>query len=76
MNLSATCNCCVCEPVCKYKEVYQNGIEAILNALVPNKREDGEIEVWKVRECPHIEVSIKCPHMITESVTIRKGGAE
>ena len=29
MNLSEKCNCCVCEPVCKYKEVYQNGIEAI-----------------------------------------------
>ena len=76
MNLSAKCSLCLCEPVCKYKEVYQNGIEAILNALVPNKREDGEIGVWKVRECPHIEVSIKCPHMITESITIRKGGAE
>ena len=31
MNLSAKCSCCVCAPVCKYKEVYQNGIEAILN---------------------------------------------
>lgn len=40
MNLSAKCNCCVCEPVCKYKEVYQNGIEAILNATVSGKRED------------------------------------
>ena len=76
MNLSAKCSCCVCEPVCKYKEIYQNGIEAILNATVPNKREDGEIEIWKVREYPHIEVSIKCPHMITNSGTIRKGGAE
>ena len=76
MNLSANCNCCVCEPVCKYKEVYQNGIEAILNAIIPDKKEDGEIGIWKVRECPHIEVSIKCPHMITNSGMIRKGGAE
>ena len=70
MNLSAKCNCCVCEPVCKYKNVYQKGIEAILNTLISNERTDGEIGFWKVRECPHIEVSIKCPHMIT------KGGAD
>ena len=74
MNLSAKCNCCVCEPVCKYKEVYQNGIEAILNATVPNKIEDGNVVPWTVRECPHIEVNIKCPQMITNNVTIRKGG--
>lgn len=61
MNLSAKCNCCVCEPVCKYKEVYQKGIEAILNATISDERKDG---FWKVRECPHISVSIKCPHMI------------
>ena len=76
MNLSAKCNCCVCESVCKYKEVYQNGIEAILNATISDKREDGNDSFWKVKDCPHIEVSIKCPHMITESITIRKGGAE
>lgn len=69
MNLSAKCNCCVCEPVCKYKEVYQNGIEAILNATVSDKA-----GFWKVRDCPHIKVSIKCPHMITQSGTFRKGG--
>lgn len=76
MNLSAKCNCCVCEPVCKYREVYQNGIEAILNATVSNEREDGNIGFWKVKDCPHIEVSIKCPHMITKSGTIRKGGEQ
>ena len=70
MNLSTKCNCCVCEPVCKYKEVYQNGIEAILDATV--SYDNGSF--WKVKECPHIEVSIKCPHMITNNGTIRKGG--
>ena len=69
MNLSAKCNCCVCEPVCKYKEVYQNGIEAILNATVPDKIEDVNDGFWKVKDCPHIEVSIKCPHMVTQSGT-------
>ena len=69
MNLSAKCNCCVCEPVCKYKEVYQNGIEAILNATISDKREDGNDGFWKVKDCPHIEVSIKCPHMVTQSGT-------
>ena len=72
MNLSTKCNCCVCEPVCKYKEVYQNGIEAILNATVS----DCNGRVWKVKDCQHIEVSIKCPHMITQSGTFRKGGEE
>lgn len=62
MNLSAKCNCCVCEPVCKYKDVYQKGIESILNATIPSGNGPG---FWKVKDCPHIEVSIKCPHMIT-----------
>ena len=69
MNLSAKCNCCVCEPVCKYKEVYQSGIEAILNATVPDKRDDNNDSFWKVKDCPHIEVSIRCPHMVTQSGT-------
>lgn len=76
MNLSTKCNCCVCEPVCKYKEVYQNAIEAILNTTISNKREDVNVGFWRVKDCPHIEVSIKCPHMIAKSMTIRKGGAE
>lgn len=70
MNLSAKCNCCACEHVCRYKEVYKNGIEAILNACISHKRDDGNVGFWKVKDCPHIEVSIKCPHMV------RKGGAE
>ncbi len=66
MNLSTKCNCCVCDPVCKYKEIYQNGVEAILNANISNTRKDGEVGFWKVRECPHISVSIKCPHMVVK----------
>ena len=72
MTLSTKCNCCVCEPVCKYKEVYQNGIEAILNATVSYDNDS----FCKVRDCPDIEVSIKCPHMITNNGTIRKGGEQ
>lgn len=70
INRPTECNCCVCEPVCKYKEVYLNGIVAILNATVSIKREDGKVGFMKVKDCPHIEVSIKCPHMITQSGTI------
>ena len=69
MNLSAKCNCCVHEPVCKYKEVYQNGIEAILNATISYKSEYGEMGHLKVKDCPHIEVNIKCPHMLTQTTT-------
>lgn len=71
MNLGSNCECCVCEPVCKYKEVYQNGIEAILNTIVPNKRENVNDGFWKVKDCPHIEVSIKCPHMVKKGGEIR-----
>lgn len=67
MNSSLKCNCCVYEPVCKYKEVYQNGIVAILNTMIAAD----EMSFWRVRDCPHIEVSIKCPHMVTKNGTIR-----
>ena len=72
MNLSAKCNCCVCEPVCKYKEVYQNGVQSILNMIITA---DEQGAFWKMRECPHIEVSIRCPHMIPKGGMIQKGGA-
>ena len=71
MNLSAKCNCCVCEPVCKYKEVYQNGVQSILNMIITA---DEQGAFWKMRECPHIEVSIRCPHMIPKGGIIQKGG--
>ena len=77
MNLSAKCNCCVCEPVCKYKNLYERGIEEILNATITTEEsKNGTFSFWRVKDCPHIEVSIKCPHMITKSGTIMKGGAE
>ena len=69
MNISAKCNCCVCESVCKYKTVYHAGIEAIMEATIPLGEEENGFTFWKVKDCPHIEVSIKCPHMITHSQT-------
>lgn len=74
MNISAKCNCCMCEPVCKFKEIYRNGVESILNATIPVGETKEGFGFWKVKECPHIEVSIKCPHMITRTQT--KGGGE
>lgn len=68
MNLSQKCNCCVCEPVCKWKAVYQNGVQRILDTSIDS--ENGN-SFWKLRECPHIEVSIKCPHMVTRSDTVK-----
>lgn len=74
MNLSAKCNCCMCEPVCKYKEVYEKGVEAILNATIAiGESKNGAFSFWKVKDCPHIEVSIKCPHMIVKSTTRSEG---
>lgn len=69
MNLSAKCNCCVCEPVCKYKDIYQNGIEAILNTTIQKNTLSGGF--WLLKDCPHIEVSIKCPHMVTRGATAK-----
>lgn len=63
MNLSAKCNCCVCENVCKFKPIYQKGVEAIMDTMIV----DNNGGFWKLRDCPHIEVSIKCPHMVTAS---------
>lgn len=71
MNISAKCNCCVCESVCKYKSIYQDGIESILNTSIHS--EDGGF--WALKNCPHIEVSIKCPHMVT-GTTLRKVGED
>ena len=68
MNISQKCNCCVCEPVCRWKEVYQNGVQSILNTLIKADKEDS---FWKLKDCPHIEVSIKCPHMVTPPMAKR-----
>lgn len=69
MNISQKCNCCVCEPVCRWKEVYQNGVQSILDMMITADREGG---FWKLRDCPHIEVSIKCPHIVTQTITKRE----
>lgn len=67
MNLIAKCNCCMCEPVCKFKSVYEKGIKAILDATISlEKSESDAFRFWRVKDCPHIEVSIKCPHMIVK----------
>lgn len=63
MNLSYKCNCCVCQAVCKYKQIYQRGIEAILDTMIVN--DNGGF--WKLKDCPHIEVTIKCPHIVSRS---------
>ena len=71
MNISQKCNCCVCEPVCKWKEVYKNGVEAILNTTILTEERNENQGFWRLKDCPHIEVSIKCPHMVTHSTAER-----
>ncbi len=68
MHLISKCNCCLCEPVCKYKTVYQKGIDAILETTIPG---DTNNSFWQLKTCPHIEVTIKCPHMVTPSAAKR-----
>lgn len=77
MNISTKCNCCVCEPVCKYKDVYLKGVEAILNATIPvDNDECGSLSFWAVKDCPHIQVSIRCPHLITHSGSQYRGSVK
>ena len=40
------CNDCVCDQVCRYKEVYQNGVQSILDVIITADREGG---FWKLR---------------------------
>lgn len=69
MNLIAKCNCCVHENVCKFKSAYQDATNAVLNTTFNTS--DGYIHT--VKNCPYIEVSIKCPHMVTATAQ-RNGG--
>ena len=51
MNLSTKCNCCVCEPVCKYKDTYQKGVETILNATITTEEsKNGVFSFWKLKD--------------------------
>lgn len=61
MNTSVKCNCCAAEKVCKFKEIYERGVESVLGAIIMNG--DGP-SFWWLKDCPHIEVSIRCPHII------------
>ena len=67
MNTAAKCECCVCEPVCKYKDTYLAGIEAIMGAQIQLGEAENGFTFWEVKNCPHIEVSIKCPHMVAKA---------
>ena len=73
MNISTKCNCCVCEQVCAYKQIYENGVKAILNTNI----QYGNGAFCELRNYPHIEVSIRCPHMVTRTpVKSQQGGNE
>ena len=67
MNNAAKCECCVCEPVCKYKDTYLAGIEAITGVQIQLGEAENGFTFWEVKNCPHIEVSIKCPHMVAKT---------
>lgn len=70
MNLSVKCSCCACELVCKYKDIYKNGVVAILNTTIPDDTWSGGF--WILKDCPHIEVTINCPHMVTKGATVKE----
>lgn len=76
MNISQKCNCCMAEDICKFKEIYKAGVEAVLDATIQTGQciDNRGNSYWRLRECPHIEVSIRCPHMISKPLT--RGGVE
>ena len=65
MNISQKCICCVHDPVCMYKNIYRHAVISILDTIISDCGRKGGF--WKLKDCPHVEVSIKCPHMVTHS---------
>lgn len=66
VNISK-CENCACSPVCKFKELYVKGVETVEKASIPTGKTENGYGMWMVKDCPHIEVSIKCPHIITNA---------
>ena len=66
MVLSEKCNCCIHEPVCKFKEEYLAACEAIKDATYCT----GTCVV--IVKDSRVSVSIKCPNMMAHSATRRE----
>lgn len=66
INLSAKCNCCLKQDVCKFQSEYTNGIAAILNSSYSTGESDG-FEI--VKNSKLIEVSIKCTKFAANPVS-------
>lgn len=64
------CENCACSPVCKFKELYAKGVETVEKASIPTGKTENGYGMWMVKDCPHIEVSIKCPHIISNAYDI------
>ena len=56
-----------------YQAIQKYGWDNIKHEVVfeTDNREDVNDGFWKVKDCPHIEVSIRCPHMVTKGGAIR-----
>ena len=64
MNIIQKCSSCVCKPVCKWKEAYEKGVETVLNTSISA---NGGASWWRLKDCPYLEVSIRCPHMVPQN---------
>lgn len=75
MNTVQECSCCLAEDICKYKEIYQAGVDNVLRAVIPTGRSIDDLgnSFYVLKDCPHIEVSIKCPHVISIQSPIHRG---
>ena len=50
MIISAKCNCCICEDVCKYKEEYQKEINRVKELYLNKSLIDVKIDCLKSKE--------------------------
>ena len=64
MSFVTDCKQCLCEPVCKYKNVFREQVKVIAEGTIPSEKEGG---IWRVKDCPHIRVTVECPYWTVKS---------
>lgn len=69
MITSEKCNCCVHEPICLFKEHYLTACTVISTLTYDVRQEDGRYGIGVLKDSG-INVSIRCPHMLTKSQVI------
>lgn len=69
MITSEKCNCCVHEPICLFKNHYETACKAVSGLSYSVAQGDGNFGIGFLKNSG-INVSIRCPHMLTKSQII------